>query len=79
MEKNKLVEKYLDNDMVQIFYNDILVFEYDDSANTNYPEDLTWSRMISGIFYEGIRLGQMIEKKDLLKEDKSFDRSKSRY
>lgn len=30
-----------------------VVMEWDDSAHVNYPEDLTWNRSISSVFWSG--------------------------
>lgn len=33
------------------------VFVWDDSANSDYPEDLSWNRLISDTFYSGVSAG----------------------
>lgn len=34
------------------------VFEWNDSASLDYPEDLVWHRMISEVFSTAFKLGQ---------------------
>lgn len=34
-----------------------VVFEWMDNAHIDYPEDLTWSRMIYDVFMDGFKLG----------------------
>lgn len=38
------------------------VFIWYDNANVDYPEDLSWSRMISNVFEAGFDLGQAARK-----------------
>jgi hypothetical protein len=39
-----------------------VLFEWNDNAQCDYPEDLCWYRQISGVFYDGIRAAiQMLE------------------
>ena len=40
-----------------VFLNGESVFIWDDSANVDYPEDLSWSRLISDCFYSGVDAG----------------------
>ena len=35
-----------------------VVFQWDDEANADYPEDLTWGRMIGDVFEAGYKLGR---------------------
>lgn len=51
------------DDMVYVFYNGEKVYEWNDAAHYNYPEDLTWSRTISDVFYSGFYLGVELNNK----------------
>jgi hypothetical protein len=57
---NKIHEIRGNEHMVYLVLNGKIVYEWSDSANTDYPEDLDWSRMISDVFYSGFDLGQKI-------------------
>jgi len=35
-----------------------VIFEWNNNANVDYPEDLTWGRMIGDLFKEAFELGQ---------------------
>ena len=43
---------------VKVKMNGKTVFEWDNNANVNYPEDLTWERMIGGVFENAFELGK---------------------
>lgn len=48
------------DETVYVFYNGELVYDWADNAQSDYPEDLCWSRMISEVFYSGVELGKKI-------------------
>lgn len=43
---------------IRVILNGQEVGTWDDEANCDYPEDLTWGRMISELFYEGVAAGK---------------------
>ena len=49
----------------KVYYRGECVFEWYANANQDYPEDLTWNREISDIFYEGIKLGQRMKQDEM--------------
>ncbi len=44
-------------DTSEILFRDKVVAHWNDSANTDYPEDLTWNRDISSLFIAGFEAG----------------------
>lgn len=46
---------------VDVFLDDNLVFAWNNEANIDYPEDLTWGREIASVFYKGIEIGKKIK------------------
>jgi hypothetical protein len=46
--------------VIEVYYKNELVFEWYDNANSDYPEDLCWSRMIADVFFSGVELGKKI-------------------
>ena len=42
---------------VSVYYDGKVVFNWNDDACCDSPEDLIWSRDISHVFYEAFRLG----------------------
>lgn len=55
----KLEPKYGEEVHV-VSYKGKEVFRWWDNANIDYPEDLCWKRMISEVFYDGVKVGQEI-------------------
>jgi hypothetical protein len=49
---------------IRVYHKDKLMFDWYEEYNVSYPEDLTWEREISDVFYEGIRLGYEIRKSE---------------
>jgi len=56
-----------DNSFVKVYLDDKCVFEWDNEANIDYPEDLIWEREIHKVFYKGFELGYLLATKQ--KED----------
>lgn len=46
----------------RVVLNNEIIFEWNNDANINYPEDLTWSRHISGVYAAGVSAGSLLEK-----------------
>ena len=56
---------FKENDsFIKIYWDNKCIFEWDNEAQTDYPEDLTWERKLYDIFYKGFRLGYLLEKND---------------
>ena len=51
-----------DGYFVTVKYKGDVILEWDNSASFNYPEDITWSRMIANVFHSGVNLGARIQK-----------------
>ena len=60
----ELTERYNDSDnypVVEVLYDNRVIFSWSDNANLEYPEDLNWNRMISEVFYSGVKAGKLIK------------------
>jgi len=60
LEKIKEVhpdDSFDDGVITDIYCNGEHILSWDDCASHNYPEDLTWHRMIANIFYTEVELG----------------------
>lgn len=53
------VNEYKDNEIIVEFDGEE-VFRWHDNAQTDYPEDLCWHRIISEVFYSGVKLGKKL-------------------
>jgi len=64
MDSGRLTIKYPkgEDTIVSAYVDNVLVFAWNDNANIDYPEDLTWGRDLSEIFSAGIRAGKMLAK-----------------
>lgn len=49
---------------VEVFHGDERALHWDNRANVDYPEDLTWSREISEVFWAGVELGRKLAEGD---------------
>jgi hypothetical protein len=49
---------------VEVFRGDERALYWDNRANVDYPEDLTWSREISEVFWAGVELGRKLAEGD---------------
>ena len=47
-------------DEVRVIYKGLEVYSWKNDANTDYPEDLTWDRLIGDVFWSGFNLGKNI-------------------
>jgi hypothetical protein len=63
--KGRFEASNLDSTFHAIFYNGEVVVSWNDNANVDYPEDLTWNRDISVLISEVERLKEL-EFKDRL-------------
>lgn len=50
--------------IVEVVYNGERVFMWNDLSHVDFPEDLTWKRDVSEIFWAGVRLGQLLPKEE---------------
>ncbi len=66
-ETKYYVDKYNDggDHWIQITHDGNIVYEWNDNANIDYPEDLSWSRDLSKIFEAGVKLGKLLAKDKL--------------
>lgn len=46
--------------VIRVYLNGDQVFEWYDNAQCDYPEDLCWHRMISEVFWGGVKAGQKL-------------------
>ena len=44
--------------VIEVYVGDKQVHKWHECALYEYPEDLTWSRMISGVFADGFKAGK---------------------
>ena len=49
--------------------NDKKILEWDDDSNIDYPEDLSWDRRISDIFWIGVEAGRSTKHNSEIKID----------
>ena len=60
-----------DNDTCEIKYNGVVIGEWNDNANQDYPEDLSWNRdigrLVSKIFESGFIQGKLENESKLAK------------
>ena len=54
-----------DEDTVYVKLDGGVVFEWYDDAHIDVPEDLTWFRSISEVFYAGVRVGETLAKGEI--------------
>lgn len=54
--------------MHYIFFDGELIVSWNDDAHIDYPEDLCWSRDISGLVDEAIELGKLIARREMSKK-----------
>lgn len=82
--KTKVVERKLapgeyayfygpDGDTVSVFLDGEIVFSFNDNAHVDYPEDLTWSRTLSGIFKTAFELGCRVGEKRQLEKNSTAE------
>lgn len=45
------------DNVIIVISNGNVCFTWNDSANIDYPEDLTWNRLISNVFHDGVQAG----------------------
>lgn len=66
-----------EEEVITVYLGNDPVFEWNDDANVNYPEDLTWGRVISQVFWDGVKAGQKLEAQssDVVKPVQVFDDS----
>lgn len=50
--------------VVEVFHKEERIFVWNNLANVDYPEDLTWSREISEVFWAGVDLGRKLAEGD---------------
>ena len=55
--KKQFRVEFNDDNKVEVFLDDEKVFEWNEESNFNYPEDLTFVRDLSDIFYDGVLAG----------------------
>ncbi len=58
MKGNIQVDTNHDDRVVSVYVNGELHFEWNDDANIDAPEDLTWHRDLSSIFWAGVEAGK---------------------
>jgi hypothetical protein len=54
-------DRWENADTIEIWYNEKLYFTWHQNANIDYPEDLSWYRMIQDVFNAGIELGKELK------------------
>lgn len=65
-EDDKIHTIYGNESTVYLVHKDKIIYEWNNNSNTDYPEDLTWERDISEVFYSGLKLGMDLSKKDVI-------------
>lgn len=64
MEDKRITTEYTEDDdgdpIVKVFIDGEQHYWWPNYANTEYPEDLTWERMIAEVFYAGVEAGKKI-------------------
>lgn len=62
MKDNRFKEVWSeDATQVDVFLDGNLVFTWNNEANLDYPEDLTWNREIASIFYKGVEVSKKLK------------------
>ena len=50
---------------ISLSYQDKFFFDFNKESHIDCSEDLIWSRMISDIFLDGVRLGYLLTKEEI--------------
>jgi hypothetical protein len=56
----KRIEDADGDPVVNVYVDGELHLEWPDYALTEFPEDLTWARMIADVFYSGVEAGKKL-------------------
>jgi hypothetical protein len=60
VEEIQRFEVKREDENINVYLDNELIYSWPVNANVDYPEDLTWGRMISDIFWSGVKVGKML-------------------
>ena len=58
---------------INVIVGDDKLCVWDDDANIYYPEDLTWGRSISDVFWTGVKIGRNTDSDEQISIEREKD------